>query len=377
MEIYVVQQGDTVDAIASFYKVPASTVIYDNQLAYPYQLATGQALLLPDGKDRPRRQILTGGYAYPFISEWVLEQTLPFLSDLYIFSYGFNADGSLIPPQLDDQWMISKANNQGVAPVLTLTPFGADGTFDNNLITEILREPSSQQRLIQQLILTMRTKGYRGINIDFEYIKAEDSLLFVNFVRTMTIQMNQLRYAVSVALVPKVSDNQRGYLYEGMDYQALGAAANYVFLMTYEWGYTYGPPMAVAPINQVRRVVEYAVSKIPREKIVLGIPNYGYDWELPFVQGTTKARTLGNIEAVVQAVDKGVAIQFDVTAQSPYYHYQEDGVIHEVWFEDVRSLRAKFQLIEEFQLKGAGYWQIMQFFRPNWLLLNDRFIIWK
>ena len=145
--------------------------------------------------------------------------------------------------------------------------------------------------------------------------------------------------------------------------------------MTYEWGYTYGPPMAVAPINMVRMVLEYAVTEIPPEKISMGIPNYGYDWPLPFERGATKAKTIGNIEAVQIAVSQGAEIKFDELAQSPYFNYKSNGILHEVWFEDVRSLQKKFDLIKEFGLRGPGYWQIMQLFRANWLLLEDNFYI--
>lgn len=138
---------------------------------------------------------------------------------------------------------------------------------------------------------------------------------------------------------------------------------------------TYGPPMAVAPLNMVRRVVEYAVTEIPPEKIKLGIPNYGYDWPLPYERGVTRARTIGNIEAVQIAIEHGVNIQFDEIAQSPFFRYTEEGIEHEVWFEDVRSMRAKFGLIQEFGLVGAGYWQLMQLFRANWLLMADTFWI--
>lgn len=125
----------------------------------------------------------------------------------------------------------------------------------------------------------------------------------------------------------------------------------------------------------VRRVVEYAVTEIPPEKIKLGIPNYGYDWPLPYERGVTRARTIGNIEAVQIAIEHGVNIQFDEIAQSPFFRYTEEGIEHEVWFEDVRSMRAKFGLIQEFGLVGAGYWQLMQLFRANWLLMADTFWI--
>lgn len=137
--------------------------------------------------------------------------------------------------------------------------------------------------------------------------------------------------------------------------------------------------MAVAPINQVRRVVEYAVTEIPTEKIDLGIPNYGYDWPLPFERGVTKAATINNVQAVRIAIREGVEIQFDELSQSPFFLYTDHttGIEHEVWFEDVRSLQAKFNLIKEFQLRGCGYWQIMQWFRANWLLLYENFYVLK
>lgn len=135
--------------------------------------------------------------------------------------------------------------------------------------------------------------------------------------------------------------------------------------------------MAVAPIHLVRKVVEYAVSEIAPEKIILGIPNYAYDWPLPFERGVTKAQTIGNLEAVQIAVDHGVEIQFDETAQTPYFRYWKDDTQHEVWFEDVRSLQAKFNLIKEYSLTGAGYWQLMRYFRANWLLLDSMFDIYS
>lgn len=133
--------------------------------------------------------------------------------------------------------------------------------------------------------------------------------------------------------------------------------------------------MAVAPLNKVREVVDYAVSRISPSKIDLGIPNYGYDWTLPYIKGTSKATVIGSLEAVRTAIEAGVPIQFDETAMSPFFQYEKDGVSHEVWFEDVRSYRAKFALLPEYGLRGMGYWQIMRFFRPNWLLLKDTFLI--
>ncbi|MCI6553261.1 MAG: glycosyl hydrolase family 18 protein [Lachnospiraceae bacterium] len=376
MTIYTVQPGDSVDSIASSYGISTDSIIYNNQLSYPYRLAVGQALLLSTGDSLEERRIIsTGGYAYPFIRRFTLTETLPYLNDLFVFSYGFSAEGELLPPQVDDTWMISLAKEQNTAPILTLTPFGPDGMFNNNLISIVVNNMEIQQTLIDNLLETVSLKGYEGVDIDFEYILAEDRIAFADFVANVRAAVNNLGFPVSVALAPKTSDDQPGLLYGGKDYALLGEAADHVLLMTYEWGYTYGPPMAVAPLNKVREVVEYALTRIPAHKINLGIPNYGYDWPLPYERGVTAARTISNTEAVEIAIANSAAIRFDQVAMSPFFTYEKEGISHEVWFEDVRSLKEKFTLVQEYNLRGVGYWQIMNLFRANWLLLADTFYI--
>lgn len=376
MQIYIVQENDTIERIAGLYGTTVPELSYTNQIPYPYRLAIGQALLIPAGEMPEDRRIVTAnGYAYPFISPWVLQQTLPYLTNLLVFSYGFTTEGELVPPAVSDDWMIAEAMNFSVSPILTLTPLGADGRFNNNLIHAVVTNETAKENLIQNLLQAMPEKNFRGVDVDFEYILAEDRDLFTAFVAELRDRMNQEGYIVSVALAPKTSADQQGLLYEGKDYRGLGEAANEVLLMAYEWGYTYGPAMAVAPLNKVRQVVEYALTEIPAEKINLGIPNYGYDWTLPYVRGESKAVTIGNVEAVQIAIENGVPIQFDETAQSPYFTYVQEGREHEVWFEDVRSLHQKYNLLTEYNLKGIGVWQIMRLFRASWLLYASMFYI--
>ena len=384
MILYTVQPGDSLDSIAARYGISSGTIAYDNQIPYPYALTPGAGLLLSQASmqltsaditvTESGRYAYSGGYAYPFINRWILEQTLPYLSDLFVFSYGFTPEGSLIPPLWDDSFMISLAKEMGTAPILTLTPFGPDGLFNNALIHQLVTSPDVTSRLIGELTFQMETRGFAGVDIDFEYVLSEDRIPFAEFVRKVHDAMEALGCITSVALAPKTSDSQEGLLYGGKDYALLGAAADYVLLMTYEWGYTYGPPMAVAPLDKVRQVVEYALTRIPADKINLGIANYGYDWPLPFERGVTKARTLGNIEARELAIRQGVPIEFDDQGQSPHFTYRADNIEHEVWFEDVRSIHGKFGLVREYGLRGMSTWQIMQLFRGMWLLQNAEFL---
>lgn len=376
MDIYVVKEGDTIDAIASSYRTTPEEISYANQIPYPYRLAVGQALLLESGTSLSTgRSAVANGYAYPYISPWVLRQTLPDLTGMFVFSYGFTVEGELLSPVPSDAWMLETAAEFGRGSILTLTPLGPDGRFSNNLIHGMLVNEEGKERLMEELLAEMRRSSFSGVDVDFEYILAEDRDLFTGFLAELTRRMNAEGYRVSVALAPKTSADQPGLLYEGKDYRGLGEAANEVLLMTYEWGYKYGPPMAVAPLNKVRQVVEYALTEIPPEKILLGVPNYGYDWILPFVRGESQAVSIGHVEAVQIAINNGVPIQYDEMAQSPFFLYEREGGMHEVWFEDVRSLKRKYDLIREFGLRGMGVWQIMRLFRAMWILYGDVFDI--
>ena len=118
MEIYVVRPGDSVDSIARALNANVEQMIYDNQLVYPYELAVGQALLVSGYAGEADRAAAVSGYAYPFISPWVLEQTLPFLTELRVFSYGFTEEGALLPPNLgDDAWMVAEAVRYDAMPI--------------------------------------------------------------------------------------------------------------------------------------------------------------------------------------------------------------------------------------------------------------------
>ena len=240
----------------------------------------------------------------------------------------------------------------------------------------MLRDQAAQDRLVEQVLEVLRSRGYQGLDVDFEYVAAQDSQAYAAFLSRLHGLLRPMGLPLFAALAPKVRADQSGALYEGHDYRRIGQAVDGALLMTYEWGYSQGPPMAVAPIHMVRRVVDYAVSEIPVEKISLGIPNYGYDWPLPFVSGTTRARSLSNQQAIALAVEQGAEIFYDETAQSPYFHYTDNaGTAHAVWFEDARSLDAKLRLIQEYGLMGAGFWNLMRPFSQTWLVLDSLYQI--
>ncbi len=424
MILYTLQPGDTVFALAQRYGVSAEDILQDNQIDNPQRLRPGQTLIIPvayweyyvtpgqslyqiaEGfgvplslileanpdiqnpaliqinqmiriptSSVPKRGIDVNGYAYPTIAPEILENTLPFLTYLSIFSYEAQPDGSL--STIDDTDLIALAKSAGVAPMMVLTNLASAGRFDSDLAGTILSNPSLQDTLLDHVEAVLEEKGYWGLDIDFEYVYENQREAYNAFLRRAATRLRPQGYHLSTAVAPKLRADQPGRLYEAHDYPVHGAFMDRVIIMTYEWGYLYGPPMAVAPIGPVRQVLDYAVSAIPAEKILMGMPNYGYDWTLPYVQGTP-ARSISNLQALEIAQRYGADIQYDVDAQSPYFfYYDEQGRRHVVWFDDARSIQARLQLVEEYGLAGVSYWTIDNFFLPNWLVLTSMYRVNK
>ena len=286
MLIHVVKPGDTVYSIALEYGIPMSQLILDNGLETSSRLAVGQALVvqfptqthtvqpretlasIAAAYQLPLRQlyrnnpILGGipeiypgqtlvlaydstpeatlsvnGYAYPFIDPALLQSTVPYLTYLTPFTYGFTPDGTLV--DLDDGVLIAMAKAGGAAPLMHLSTLTGEGGFSNELAHIALTDRTVQDALISNLRRTLEEKGYRGLDVDFEYVFPEDASAYAAFLGRLTALLNPLGYPVIAALAPKTSADQPGLLYEAHNYRAIAEAVNEVLLMTYEWGYTY------------------------------------------------------------------------------------------------------------------------------------------
>ena len=250
---HVVTAGQTLYSLARGYGVPLDQVLAANPGIDPSRLQIGQTVNIPAGA-MDKRTIDVNGYAFPNIRDITLRSTLPYLTFLSIFSYQVRADGSLVP--IDDQRLINTARQYNVAPMMVITNILEGASFDSDLASTILSSQQVQDTLIQNVLDTLRTKNYSGLDIDFEYIYPSDRELYNAFLRRVVNTLRPLGYIITTALAPKISATQQGLLYEAHDYPVHGSLADHVIIMTYEWGYTYSAPRAVAPINEVARVLK-------------------------------------------------------------------------------------------------------------------------
>ncbi|WP_053366330.1 LysM peptidoglycan-binding domain-containing protein [Bacillus sp. FJAT-27245] len=370
---HTVRAGETLSAIAKRYGVTVTQITQANTIANPSLIHPGQILRIPAVAktvkevnayvtrmdERGRNEVTAHGNLFTYLAP---------------FSYGVNEDGSLA--NLQDTLVLQGAKATNTAPLLTITNT-VSGSFSSDRAAAILRNPAVQDTLLANIIARMREKGYRGLNIDFEYVYPEDRENYNAFLRKAAARLHPAGYTLSTALAPKVSGTQKGLLYEAHDYPAHGQIVDFVVLMTYEWGWSGGRPWAIAPITEVRKVLDYAVTAIPPGKIMMGVPLYGRDWKIPWVQGTY-AKTVNLKSAVGLATRFGQAIQYNETYQAPFFRYtDETGQRHEVWYEDARSLQAKYNLVKQYGLRGVSYWVLGPPLPQNWPVLRGNFRVRK
>ncbi|KMY54882.1 spore gernimation protein [Bacillus sp. FJAT-27231] len=369
---HIVEVGETLRQIAERYGIDIQELIRMNNIRRPEAIYPGQVLYIPF--ERP--VIDVNAYTIEMGEEGArqVRGVGRYLTYASPFAYTMRADGGL--ESINDEATIQAARAEQVVPMMAITNFTATNP-GSRLASTILRSVELQETLLTNAIQIMRRKGYQGINIDFENVFPADRERYNQFLQRAVNRLHPEGFFVSTALAPKISGEQQGLLYEAHDYAAHGRIVDFVILMTYEWGYRFGPPQAISPLNQIRRVLDYAVTVIPRNKIFFGFQLYARDWLLPHQQGQ-EAETFDMQEAVRRAVQHGASIQYDTASQSPFYRYtDEQGRTHEVWFEDARSAQAKFDLVKEYNLRGISYWVLGYPFPQNWLLLQSNFRIRK
>jgi spore germination protein len=370
---YIVKPGDSLWMIAQRYGTTVQAIAQANQITSPYQIYVGQILTIPE---KPKRVIDVNAFTSRFGTEGgqIVTSVAPHLTYLSPFAYRIQANGNL--ESLNDSAVIQAAQSHNVAPIMAITNFSATA-LGSDLAHTILASSELQATLLTNIINTMKNKGYRGLNIDFESVLPSDRELYNQFLRRSVTRLHAEGFVVSSSLAPKTSAAQKGLLYEAHDYAAHGAILDFVILMTYEWGYRLGPPQAISPIDQIRAVLDYAVTVIPRNKILMGFQLYARDWVLPHVQGQ-QAETFSMQEAIRRAAQYGAEIHYDPKTQSPFYRYtDEQGRNHEVWFEDARSAQVKFDTVKNYNLRGISYWELGYPFPQNWVLLEDNFQVRK
>ena len=370
---YIVQPGDTFIEIARKSFLSLEQLTNANPTVNPEALQPGMRLTIPNISNYRASTLSFYVVRTPELDKTLISNFAPYSTSISIFDYHIAANGDLANT-LNDLTAIQETWNHRVRPLATVTNLTPEG-FSSELIHQVLNNPTSRTNLVNNITYLVTNRGYGGVTIDFERVLAEDRDLFTGFLRELRDRLKPIGRTLTIAVPAKTSEEipwLRGY-----DYGGIGSVVDYMFIMAYDFHHAGSEPGPTAPLPDVQRTVEFAIRYVPRRKIIIGVPLYGYDWIIPYSPDRV-APAISNQSAVETAMRFQAPIQYSTEFESPFFRYTDQtGLTHEVWFEDVRSMGAKMLLIRQYGLQGLGAWQLTLGFSPGPWLLTKFFTILK
>jgi spore germination protein len=427
MDIYVVQPGDSISSIAYKYGITVERLISDNGLINPNDLVPGQTLVIlyaqktytvkqgdtlmmiaeSNGislmqllRNNPflyardyiypgesivinygsNRSIQVNGFTYVFIDNNILKRTLPYLTFISVFNYRI-AENANIVSYGDDANIIQTAKDYDTIPLLMISAFSPIGELDIEFVYELLLNEEKQDKIVNEMLQIVRTKGFSGINALISNITESNQGLYLNVLTKLSKALRNEGYIFMLTINPDINKAFDTPSYENLDYISISKIVDRLIFMKNIWGTNKEPPGPVSNISLIRPFVEYITNIISPNMISIGKPLIGYDWTLPFIPGTSYARSISLDTAILLAHENRVIIQFDDESQTPYYDYTLAYVgppeNHIVWFIDARSIKALDDVIIDYNLVGSGVWSLTSYNQQLWSIINASFSIVK
>ena len=237
---------------------------------------------------------------------------------------------------------------------IKVMPIVDNGEFDPWVGHALLSDGATQTRALDGLTWMVNNFGYDGLNIDFENLYNSDRDLFSAFMTNVYARIHRENgKTVTMALGAKTKETYDGFA-GPFDYAALAPNFDLAVVMTYDDHYAGGEAGPVAPLDWVEQVVNYATQYIPASKLLLGVPFYGYNWN---VSAGGWAQPMSYSDIVQTVFAHGAGIQMDQASKTPVYTYDGGDGVHQIWFENSTSLGYKLALAASHGLAGWGAWR--------------------
>jgi spore germination protein YaaH len=293
-------------------------------------------------------------------------------SEISPFWYRVLADGRIAPyttaagASYEDPAVLEFLRSRGILVIPTVANV-IDGVWDGALASKVIADPQLRGINVTALVNLAVAKGYDGIDLDYENLRASDRAAFTSFVQQLAGALHARGKLLSVNVYAKTNEPGTWDGPQAQDWWAIGQAADQVRIMTYEYSWSASPPGPIAPVAWVNDVIGYATSQIPSAKILQGIPLYGYDWVGR--RGTDLVWT----QAMDLAGRFAAPLMWDSASASPWFEYVSGPARHTVWFEDGSSVGAKLDVARVHDVGGISVWRLGGEDPANWPAVRAEF----
>lgn len=374
---YRVRQGDTLRSVARRFHMPEKIITAANQSFHDEMLPAHRVLTLPvpivkkrEIEVNMRLEVLGIHHDLKTIKE-----AKDSLSSCSVATAFVKANGSLQMPKCYHARLEPTIKRVKSKALLLITPEGVKAAV------KLLRQEENRRTFFADLRTLIAEERFDGVHLEFTVLPPVVRSAFLAFVRELSVRLKQMRGLLYVAVPPHNHDDPESFHHGAFDLSMIAQYADRVVWNVEEsYGGPDSAPMALAPLHLIRRSLGYALEVMPASKLLLGLPFYGYDWPMESSEDGLPNLMLHGF-AGRHAKEEQVRpeqVHWDDLAVAPMYSYRDKtGDLREVWYEDVRSVAAKLNLVHELGLAGVSCRVFENEWSVQWSLLVDTFQIEK
>ncbi|MCY8403958.1 glycosyl hydrolase family 18 protein [Bacillus sonorensis] len=282
-------------------------------------------------------------------------------------TYAFDQKGNIIGETPKKQ--LSYAKKKKIKTWAVISNYNeAIQDFDGNLASRVMTNKTARKHFADQLVKLAKKQSFTGINIDFEAVKPGDRAKYSSLIQYVANTLKKHKIKTMVSVPAKSADHRQDDWSWPFDYAKIGKYADYVQVMTYDEHGVWSSPGSVASTNWIKGTLKYAVKTIKANKVIMGIPSYGNDWDLTD-QHNSKMLQWNELQALKKKV-KAKPV-YNKKSGSMTFSYK-DGRKHKhvVWYEDEKTIQAKSRLAKQYKIAGvsvyalghesASFWKAIQ-----------------
>ena len=292
-----------------------------------------------------------------------------------IFWYVLRSNGTIkkYPYAVEDPSIIKFAHSKNVKVLALIANLPAEdegGNWDSERVDKVIKTSTARQKHIADLVALTKRLGFDGINIDYEALRADQKSNFSLFIKELATALHKNNKLLAVALHPKLEENNPQYSNgsEAQDWKELGKYADQLHLMTYEEHWETSEPGPIASVPWVSLILNYARSVIPGNKLFVGVPMYGYDWNS---SGIANGLTYQDVLTLIKKYKP--KISWDSNSQSNHFTYKAGSITHTVWYEDNASFKAKLDLFKHLGTTNLAFWRLGHEDTRVWTTVRNSF----
>ena len=254
------------------------------------------------------------------------------------------------------------AHKNGYKVYPTVSNISISNINDN---TKIFQTFETREKVINQIVDKLVEEKVDGVYVDFERILLSDKDNYTRFIIELAAGVRKHNMKISVAVTPPDGAENWSLCYDRFN---LAKAVDYMVFLSFD---THGvlSPVSLSSAYELENNINKFINNegVPANKLVVSLPLYTRLWSENNGKVRNKVVNMKNI-TIPDKVEK----QWNDTTKQYYIEYKSYQTVNKMWIEDETSISKKLDIINKYNLKGAGFWELGREKADLWSVVVDK-----